>query len=274
MTKKFFGEDLPGVKLEELQGKLIVIEGADGSGRSTQIESLTAWLERHGHAIVNVGLKRSTLASDQLDRAQKGNILSPTTRSLFYATDFADQLEHIIVPALKAGFIVLADRYIYTLMARDIVRGAERDWVESLYGIAVVPDAVFYLKVSPRILIERNFEKKIVLDYWESGMDIGLSRDMLESFLKYQKLIQAEFAQMQQRFGFEVINGNRAPRAIALDLQARVARVVEGLPTQSLPRKFIKPVRTITKAPVTLEPWFDEPDRTFSLNQTVEEVIS
>jgi dTMP kinase len=274
MAKSFFGESLPGVNLDELHGKLIVIEGADGSGRSTQIESLRAWLERHGHAIVIVGLKRSTLVSDQLDRAQKGNILSPTTRSLFYATDFADQLEHIIVPALKAGFIVLADRYIYTLMARDIVRGADRYWVESLYDIAVVPDAVFYLKVSPRILVERNFEKKVVLDYWESGMDIGLSRDMLESFLKYQKLIQAEFALMQQRFGFEVINGNRAPRAIALDLQARVSRVVEGLPTQALPRKFVKPVRTTTKEMVTVAPWLDEPDHVLYPHQMAEEVIS
>lgn len=230
MSKKFYGEGLPGVDPDELHGKLIVIEGADGSGRSTQIERLTAWLERHGHAIVNVGLKRSTLVSDQLDLAKKGNILSPTTRSLFYATDFADQLEHIIVPALKSGFIVLADRYIYTLMARDLVRGADRLWVESLYGIAVVPDVVFYLKVSPNLLVERNFEKKIELDYWESGMDIGLSRDMLESFLKYQKLIQGEFANMQQRYGFEAINGNRSPRAIALDLQARVARLIGGIP--------------------------------------------
>jgi len=237
MAKNFFGEGLPGVDLNELHGKLIVVEGADGSGRSTQIERLTAWLERHGHAIVNVGIKRSTLVSDQLDVAKRGNILSPTTRSLFYATDFADQLEHIIIPSLKAGFIVLADRYIYTLMARDLVRGADREWLESLYGIAVVPDAVFYLKVNPRILVERNFEKNVVLDYWESGMDLGVSRDMLESFLKYQKLIQNEFAHMQQRFGFEVVNGNRSPRAIALDLQARVARIVGDIPTDEQPAR-------------------------------------
>jgi dTMP kinase len=240
MAKKFFAEGLPGVNLDELRGKLIVIEGADGSGRSTQIASLTAWLERHGHAIVNVGLKRSTLVSEPLDIAKKGNILSPTTRSLFYATDFADQLEHIIIPALKSGFIVLADRYIYTLMARDIVRGADPNWVESLYGVAIVPDAVFYLKVSPQLLVERNFEKNVVLDYWESGMDIGLSRDMLESFLKYQKLIQTEFSRMQQRFEFEVINGHRSPRAIALDLQARVTRLVGGIPAHESSRPAAK----------------------------------
>ena len=147
---------------------------------------------------------------------------------------------------------MLADRYIYTLMARDLVRGADRAWVESLYGIAVVPDAVFYLKVNPRLLVERNFEKNVVLDYWESGMDIGLSRDMLESFLKYQKLIQAEFANMQQRFGFEAINGNRSPRAIALDLQARVARMIGGIPVDQPPLKTVRPKpadKTIERAP-------------------------
>jgi dTMP kinase len=272
MGKTFFGDGLPGVDPDELRGKLIVIEGADGSGRSTQIERLTAWLERQGHATANVGLKRSTLVSDQLDKAQKGNILSPTTRSLFYATDFADQLEHCIVPALKAGFIVLADRYIYTLMARDIVRGADPAWVESLYGIAVVPDAVFYLRVSPRLLVERNFQKNAVLDYWESGMDIGLSRDMLESFLKYQKLIQNEFARMQHRFGFQIINGNRSPRAIVLDLQARVARVIEDLPTIVPSRRVAKPVGLEIDKIATIQPWMIDTKHTVLSPQIAEEV--
>jgi dTMP kinase len=120
--KSFFGTRLPGCDASQLRGKLIVLEGADGSGRSTQIEQLNAWLENLGYATVNVGLKRSMLVAEELDTAQQGNILSHTTRSLFYATDFADQLENRIIPALKAGFIVVADRYIYTLMARDIVR--------------------------------------------------------------------------------------------------------------------------------------------------------
>lgn len=229
MSKRFFGEGLPGIHLSELRGKLIVIEGADGSGRSTQIEMLTDWLERRGHATINVGLNRSNLVGRQLQRVKEGNILSPTTRSLFYAADFADQLENSIIPALRAGFLVLADRYIYTLMARDIVRGADRGWVESLYGIAIVPDAVFYLRVSPQVLVERNFQKQVKLDYWESGMDIGLSRDMLQSFFKYQKLIQAEFHLMQQRYGFEVINGNRSPRVVALELQARIESLLEDI---------------------------------------------
>ena len=122
-TRRFYGHGLPGVELDRLAGRLIVVEGADGSGRSTQIAMLMRWLEGCGHATVQVGLKRSTLVSEELDQAKKGNILSRSTLSLFYATDFADQLENSILPALKAGFIVLADRNIYTLMARDLVRG-------------------------------------------------------------------------------------------------------------------------------------------------------
>src|SRR5690606_633597 len=125
-----------------------------------------------------VGLKRSTLVSEELARAQQGNILSRTTLGLFYATDFADQLENIILPALKAGSIVLADRYIYTLMARDMVRGTNPEWLTNLYGIALEPDVVFYLAVEAEELVQRNLSKNATLDYWESGMDLGLSRDL------------------------------------------------------------------------------------------------
>ncbi len=222
----FYGEGLPGVKVAELTGKLIAIEGADGSGRSTQIKLLTDWLEGHGYATVNVGLKRSNLVSEELESAMQGNVLSPITLSLFYATDFADQLENIIVPALKAGFIVLADRYIYTLMARDIVRGGNREWLESLYSIALVPDMVFYLDVAPRFLVERNVQKNASLDYWESGMDIRLSRDIFDSFIRYQRMMRNEFRHMGERYNFEVINGNRAPRSIALDLQKKVSPLI------------------------------------------------
>jgi dTMP kinase len=220
---KFYGQGLPGVKVADLTGRLIVIEGADGSGRSTQIKLLTDWLEGHGFATVNVGLKRSNLVSEELESAMQGNVLSPNTLSLFYATDFADQLENIIVPALKAGFIVLADRYIYTLMARDIVRGSNREWLHNLYSIALMPDVVFYLDVAPRFLVERNMQKSASLDYWESGMDIRLSRDIFDSFIRYQRMMRAEFRRMGEKYNFEVINGNRSPRSMALDLQKKVA---------------------------------------------------
>jgi dTMP kinase len=226
VSKRFFGAGLPGVHLDSLTGVLIVLEGADGSGRSTQIRLLRDWLEGRGHAVTEVGLRRSPLVSKELSAAKEGHILGRTTMSLFYATDFADQLEHVMIPALRAGNLVLADRYIYTLMARDVVRGADRGWVEQMYGMALVPDAVFYLKVTPKLLIERTLEKNGTLDYWESGMDIGLARDMFDSFVKYQNLMQAEFARLQQHYGFAVLNGNRSVRFVAADLRTRLEQIL------------------------------------------------
>ena len=226
--RKFYGHGVPGVELEKLAGKLIVVEGADGSGRSTQIARLVEWLEGAGHATVQVGLKRSTLVSEELEKAQEGNILSRTTLSLFYATDFADQLENIILPALRAGFMVLADRYIYTLMARDLVRGMDEKWLNNLYGIAVVPDAVFYLNVSPEELVLRNFAKNQSLDYWESGMDLGLTRDMFDSFLKYQGLVEKQFKKLQATYGFTIVDGNHSVEEINTELQKKIAAVLAG----------------------------------------------
>jgi len=224
---KFYGDGLPGVNPETFPGKLIVIEGADGSGRSTQIDLLRDCLEVRGHATVNVGLRRSLLVSEELNEAKQGNVLGQTTRSIFYATDFADQLENRIIPALRAGYVVLADRYIYSLMARDIVRGADRQWVRSLYGFALVPDLVMYLQVSPAQLIERNFHKNATLDYWEAGMDLGLSRDIFDSFMRYQRLIQREFQQMQKEYGFSVVNGNRLIKSIANEIRAKAEGLLE-----------------------------------------------
>src|SRR3954470_22435884 len=220
--RRFYGHGIPRVDLEQLAGKLIVVEGADGSGRSTQIAMLVEWLEGSGHATPQVGLKRSTLVSEELDRAQEGNILSRTTLSLFYATDFADQLENIILPALKAGFIVLADRYVYTLMARDMVRGMDEAWLKNVYGIAPVPDAVFYLTVEAEELVQRNLSKKATLDYWESGMDLGLSRDMFDSFLQYQTGMQTAFRDLQKSYGFNIVDGNRSVDAITRELRKKI----------------------------------------------------
>lgn len=229
VSKRFYGKGLPGVKLDTLKGMLIVIEGPDGAGRSTQIEFLKAWLESKGHAIVDVGLKRSNLVSKKLGEILQGNILNPVTFSLFYATDFADQLENIIIPALKAGFVVMADRYIYTLMARDIVRGADRAWVESIYGMSIVPDAVFYLRINPKQLVERNFMKNTTLNFWESGMDIGLSREMFDSFIRYQKLMQAEFMRMNTLYGFNIVDANRSARRVSMELQAKIESLLPNL---------------------------------------------
>lgn len=227
-AKRFYGQGIPGVDLARLSGKLIVVEGADGSGRSTQLTRLVGWLEARGHATVQVGLKRSTLVSEELSKAQQGNVLSRTTLSLFYATDFADQLENVILPALKSGFMVLADRYIYTLMARDLVRGMNEAWLQNLYGIALVPDAVFYLQVSPEELVQRNFAKNHALDYWESGLDLGLSRDMFDSFVKYQGRMVEQFQHLQKTYGFTIVDGSLPVDVLSRELQHKVESVLTG----------------------------------------------
>jgi dTMP kinase len=226
--KRFYGKGLPGVDVDQLRGQLIVVEGADGSGRSTQMELLRNWLERRGYPTVNVGLKRSMLVSRELEQAMQGNILGTRTLSLFYATDFADQLENRIIPALRSGFIVLSDRYIYTLMARAIVRGVDAAWIRDVYSIALVPDAVFYLAVSPKILVERNLRKHNVLDYWESGMDMHRTSNMYSSFLEYQRSIQKEFKAMQNHYGFDTVDGNRSPRSIQHELRTKIEQILNG----------------------------------------------
>jgi dTMP kinase len=226
--KKWYGQGIPGVDLQKLTGRLFVVEGADGSGRSTQIVRLVECLERGGHATVQVGLKRSTLVSEELEKAQQGNILSRITLSLFYATDFADQLENVILPALKAGFIVLADRYIYTLMARDMVRGMDESWLKNVYGIALVPDAVFYLQATPENLVQRNFAKSYALDYWESGMDLGLTRDLFDSFMKYQSLMMQQFQRLQSTYGFRIVDANQSVDGIHDELRTEIEAVMRG----------------------------------------------
>ena len=226
LAKRFIGHTLPGVKPGELTGRLIVIEGADGSGRSTQIRRLVDWLEASGHATTQVGLKRSNLASEELESAKNGNILNRTTLSLFYATDFADQLENIIIPSLRAGFIVLADRYIYTLMARDMVRGLDENWVKSLYSIAIKPDAVFYLKLPPEKLIQRNLMKNHTLDYWESGMDLGLSLDMFDSFVQYQQLMANKFDEFRKSWEYTTIDADQSMNGLNRELRLNVEGVL------------------------------------------------
>ena len=239
----FFRRKLPEVGEGRLSGRLFAIEGADGSGRSTQIGMLSQWLESNGYAVRHMGLRRSPLVSEELEEAKQGNVLTHTTMTLFYATDFYDQLVHEIIPALRAGIIVLADRYIYTLMARDLVRGADRDWVRNLYSLALVPDAVFYFRVSAAQLVERNFQKNSTLDYWESGMDLGLSRDMFSSFMKFQRKLQVEFQQMRKEFGFEVINANMRVEAIQRDLRKKIGAslglVLPPAPTAAGPRVYL-----------------------------------
>src|SRR5438045_3381202 len=203
----FYGIDAIGLKEREevLPGRLIVIEGTDGVGRSTQLNLLRPWLESSGYAVADTELTRSVLAGPGLKRAKEGNTLGPITLNLFYATDFVDRFESQILPALRAGFIVLTDRYIYSLMARALVRGADPDLLRSIYGLALKPDAIFYLRIGVEDLIPRVLQRG-GFDYWESGMDMRLGADLFESFVKYQTRLLQEFDAMAGEYNFQVVD--------------------------------------------------------------------
>ena len=207
-------------------GKLIAVEGLDGSGKSTQVYLLKRWLELSGYKVFFTEWNSSEIVRSATKRGKKQNLLTPTTFSLIHCTDFADRYERNILPMLKAGFIVLADRYIYTLMARDMVRGADLPWLQSVYSIALVPDLVMYLRVAPQKLMERYIYRARELDYWESGMDIGYSRSWYDSFIRYQSELHRTFNKLQAIYGFATINGMRVPRAITRDLQTRIEAVL------------------------------------------------
>ena len=183
----------------DVPGKLIVVEGIDGSGKSTQIHLLEKWLRFRKLSVFMTEWNSSETVKEITSKGKKKGRLTPTTFSLLHATDFADRYERNIFPLLRAGYIVLADRYIFTLMARDSVRGISRTWSHNLFGFALIPDLVYYLDVNPATLVHRVFEKNSYLDYYESGADMGLSEDMFESFLKYQAMLGKEFRRMQKR---------------------------------------------------------------------------
>ncbi len=223
--KESYGVRLPGLELDDLAGKLIVLEGTDGVGRSTQIRLLKEWLEQQGHAVLDTGLTRSGLVGKGIKRAKEGHTLGRITLTLFYATDFADRLENEIVPALRAGFVVLTDRYIYSLMARSMVRGLDPAWVRNIHRFAPKPDAIFYLRIGvdeliPRAVFTRGF------DYWESGMDLYSAEDMYDSFRKYQTALLQKFDELAEEFNFNVIDARPEPRIIFEQLKAGIDRIL------------------------------------------------
>jgi len=226
---EYYGEGVPYLKEVEIKGRLVVIEGPDGSGRSTQIQSITSKLESDGHAVINTGLKRSELIGQGILEAKQKLPLGKKTLTLFYAADFVEQLEHKIIPALQAGYVVLADRYIYTLIARSIVRGISSRWSHDLYGFAPKADLVFYLDVQPDELFHRVFQKYGVLDYYESGADIGLSDDLYDSFIAYQERMAKEFSHMAKQYGMIKIDGNKPVSEVYASLQERIDKYLSSL---------------------------------------------
>jgi dTMP kinase len=212
----FYGIDAIHLKErdEVLPGRLIVIEGTDGVGRTTQMHLLRPWLESSGYAVVDTEMTRSELVGMGLKQAKEGHTLGPITLNLFYATDFVDRFESQILPALRAGFIVLTDRYIFSLMARALVRDADPHWIRSIFGLALVPDAVFYLRIGVDDLIPRVLQRG-GFDYWESGMDMRLGEDLFDSFVNYQAGMLEQFDSMAKEYGFEVIDAAQPVDRIA-----------------------------------------------------------
>lgn len=209
-------------------GLLIVIEGTDGSGKSTQIDKLKRWIEDQSYGVMVSEWKTSKFIADAINDAKDRNLLNATTFSLLYAADFADRLEQVIIPALKAGFVVILDRYVYTAYARDVVRGHNIEWLKNLYDYAPEPDMVFYLDVPVEILLKRIIGTT-GLDYWESGRDIGLSTDFYKSFQIYQGKCLDAYQKMVDEYGFISIDGTKSPKEIHKKITSHVGNLLEIL---------------------------------------------
>ena len=222
----YYGYGLPYVSIDGCPGKIIAIEGSDGVGRSTQIVLLREWLEVQGYGVMETGWTRSSLMQPTIDLAKSSNTLNKLTFVLLYATDFADRLEKEIIPALKAGFVVLSDRYIFTALARAGVRGTDRQWLRNLYGFAIAPHMVFYLKVDVETLIGRVLAAR-GMDFWESGMDLKLGDDIYDSFRAYQNKLLREYASMADEFNFRNIDARRPVDQIQQELRKHVRAFLE-----------------------------------------------
>jgi dTMP kinase len=195
-------------KKHDFPGKLLVVEGVDGSGKSTQLDLLRNWLESKGKSVIFTEWNSSNLISKTIKQAKRSNSLIPVTFSILHATDFADRLENIIIPALKAGLIVLADRYCFTAFARDVARGVDKEWVRNLYGFSIRPDGAFYFQVPVEISLARIANSRLP-GFYESGMDIGLSQDPKESFQLFQTMIINEYDKMVSEFDFHTMPATR-----------------------------------------------------------------
>jgi dTMP kinase len=200
-------------------GKLIVVEGIDGSGKSTQLTLLHRWLVSQGHKVFFTEWNSSALVRRAMRRGKKKDLLTPTTFSLLHAVDFADRLNYMIVPPLKAGMIVLADRYAYTAFARDVARGVHPEWVREVYGFAPRPDLAFYFRVPIDVALDRLLGGRAKLKYHEAGMDVGLSRDPHESFRLFQGRVLELYEKLVPQFGLKAIDAMGH-----IDSQQRIVR--------------------------------------------------
>lgn len=204
-----------------LPGTLICVEGIDGSGKSTQLALLRDWLKSKGLDVIFTEWNSSDLISQTTKKAKKKNLLSPMTFSLLHAVDFADRLEQIIIPAMKAGFIVLADRYVYTAFARDVARGVDKDWVRNMYGFAVQPDLTLYYSISAEVSLERICANRAP-SFYEAGMDLKLSNNPYKSYVIFQNMVNQEYMDMVNEFGLVEIDASNTIHAKQVILRQHV----------------------------------------------------
>ncbi|MBD3161982.1 MAG: thymidylate kinase [Candidatus Eisenbacteria bacterium] len=231
---RFYGDRPPGIDGQSLPGRLIVLEGTDGVGRSTQVALLKEWLERKGYAVIDTGLTRSSLAGSGIQRAKRGHTLDPITLNLFYATDMWDRLERQILPALRAGMVALVDRYIFSMIARAGVRGLSPEWLQGLYEFALIPDRTIYLDIDvehllPRVIHDTGF------DYWESGRDFLETGSVYQSFVEYQNRLLAEFRRLADRHDFTVIDARGDVGATFEAVSREVEQVISSMVSDAMP---------------------------------------
>jgi dTMP kinase len=231
MKPEWIGAGIPSKLDADLKGRLIVLEGTDCVGRSTQIRLLQDWLENQGYGVVTTSLCRSELVEPGLRRAKRRNQVGRRTLALLYATDLADRLEREILPALESGFVVLSDRYIYTLLARFAVRGVDPDWLRRAYGFALVPHLVLYLDVKLNVLVERALKGE-KLGFWECGLDLNLSNDLYESFLLYQRRMLKEFSRITKEFNLERVKANGTVNTVQPRLRKKLMALLDVRDTE------------------------------------------
>lgn len=236
------------------RGKLIVVEGIDGSGKSTQIDLLYKWLQSRGKSVYFSEWNSSDIVKSTTRLAKKEKMFTPTTFSLLQATDFADRWENRILPMLKAGVIVLADRYAFTAFARDVARGVDPNWVRKLYSFAVMPDIVFYFQVPIDIAVERITSSRASIKFYEAGMDLGLSDNRATSFRLFQQRVIDQYDQMVDEFGLTVVNGTlsvQSQQKLVRQIANRALKGWEGLPNPNKkPRKVaVHPVEQAEPQP-------------------------
>lgn len=224
---RYVAHQMPYLPADGRTGKLIVIEGTDGVGRSTQAFMLREWLEVQGYPVLDTGWTRSKLVGQAITDAKEGHSLHRLTYCLMYATDLADRMEYQIIPALRSGFVVLADRYIYTAIARGIARGADKRWLRDLFGFAVQPDLVFYLQIDVKGLVPRVLAAG-KMNYWESGLDMNYGDDLYDSFVAYQSELVAQFDTMAEEFGFVTLDARQDPQSIQRQLRRALGQYLQS----------------------------------------------